>query len=329
VDLEIQRGETLGLVGETGCGKSVLALAIIGLVPHPGTIISGRVLFDEVDLSKISSEEMRALRQKKIAMIFQDPNAYLDPVFTVYEQVSEAIAAAYDMKMGSSLGMLNLLGITYRPRKNEPVSVGKIEEFLRETTMRALERARVPSPEGTMRSYPHELSGGIKQRSMIAMAVSKSPELLILDEATTALDVTTQTQILSLLRELKKELNTTFLMITHDLGVASEVCDRVAIMYAGEIVETGPTTDVLNAPLHPYTQALLRAIPRLAMRGKPLEDIPGQLPSAMKKVAGCLFLDRCRYAMTKCTQHPGVIRLSQDHSVRCYLYDEKEQPSAS
>jgi oligopeptide/dipeptide ABC transporter ATP-binding protein len=321
VDLEIRRGETIGLVGETGCGKSVFALAVMGLIPFPGRIVSGRILFDGIDLREKSPEEMREFRKNKISMVFQDPNAYLDPVLTIYEQVSESIATANRIEMGRSIGLFNVIGPSYHSRNFD--SAQAIKEFLREATVAALKQAKMPSPERTMESYPHELSGGMKQRSMIAMAISKKPALLVLDEATTALDVTTQAQILELLRELKKDLNTTVLMITHDLGVASEVCDKVVIMYAGEIVETGVTSRVLSEPLHPYTQGLLRAIPRRALRGKVLEDIPGQLPNVSNPPPGCLFAPRCRSAWDKCsTSHPRLLRKSEDSSVRCYLYGE-------
>lgn len=319
--LAVNKGETLGLVGETGCGKSVLASAIIGLVPFPGKVVEGRIIFGGKDLAKASKEELLKIRQTEVAVVFQDPSAYLDPLFTIYDQVAESAAVSNGIEMGRRIAMLDAFGAPLHPTESK--SLEEIETFLKERVVESLRRVKMPLAEKTMMSYPHELSGGMKQRATIAMSITKQPKLVILDEATTALDVTTQAQILDLLRDLKKEFNITVLMITHDLGVASEICDRIAVMYAGEVAEVGPADKVLSNPLHPYTRGLLKAIPRLRIRGKRLDDIQGQLPSVTNPPKGCLFAARCPEVWEKClAERPATVQYSESRQVKCNLYDK-------
>lgn len=293
VSFTIDRGETLCVVGESGCGKSVTALSILRLISPPGRIHSGEVLFNSRDLLKLSESEMRAVRGNDIAMIFQDPMTSLNPVYTVGEQIAEAV------------------------RLHRKVSRKEAWNL----TIEEMRDVAIPAPEMRIRSYPHEMSGGMRQRVMIAMALACNPELLIADEPTTALDVTIQAQILDLLRELRERRNLGLLLITHDLGVVAETADRVAVMYAGQIIEEGGVFDIFQRPSHPYTRGLLRAVPRLqagGSSGSRLETIEGMVPSPREWPRGCRFAPRCDFVEPEC--EVGSIQLCEietNHETRC------------
>ncbi len=299
VSFNVERGETLSLVGESGCGKSVTALSIMRLVSHPGRIAGGEVLFEGRDLMKLSESEMRKIRGDDIAMIFQDPMTSLNPVYTVGEQIAEAI------------------------RLHRQVSQ-------REAWNQAIEGMRdvaIPSPETRAKNYPHEMSGGMRQRVMIAMALACDPKLLIADEPTTALDVTIQAQILDLLSELRQKRNLALLLITHDLGVVAETSDRVAVMYAGRIVEEATAKQLFNYPRHPYTEGLLRAVPRLdeERHGKirRLQTIEGVVPNPLELPSGCRFAPRCEHARSQCREGEiPLIAIGNGHLSRCIRAEE-------
>lgn len=298
VDLAINEGEIVGLVGESGCGKSVTSLSIMGLVPGPpGRIVNGSILFEGNDLVRIPPRKMRQLRGKEIAMIFQEPMTSLNPLFTVGNQLAEAI------------------------RTHETCS-------RREAEKRALEMLKKVgiTRQGILKEYPHQLSGGMRQRVMIAMAMILKPRLLIADEPTTALDVTIQAQILDLMRSLNKEFGTSILMITHDLGVVAELCDRIFVMYAGQVVEETDRYSLYKSPGHPYTQGLLRSIPKLKEQRKRLYAIPGQVVSPHDMPGGCRFAPRCEFAMERCKKEaPPLSTVAKGHLSRCFLHQEEEQ----
>lgn len=302
INLEIRKGETLGVVGETGSGKSVTALSIIRLVPDPpGKIDGGTILLNGQDLLKKSNSEMLKIRGGSIAMVFQDPSTFLNPVITIGDQISETVIFH---------------------QSDEFKLKGKaLKRKVKERTIELLKMVRMPDPVGVLKKYPHELSGGMRQRAMIAMAIACRPQLLIADEPTTALDVTIQAQILDLLNGLKEKIGSSILMITHDLGIVAETCDRAAIMYAGNIVELGPTRLIFENPLHPYTKALLKAIPKINESRKDLEMIPGSIPNLLAPPSGCRFHPRCPHAMQKCSvEKPKFLEMENEHFVACYLY---------
>lgn len=298
VSFTIDRGETLCVVGESGCGKSVTALSILRLISLPGRIHSGEVLFNGRDLLKLNESEMRAVRGNDIAMIFQDPMTSLNPVYTVGEQIAEAV------------------------RLHRKVSRKEAWNL----TIEEMRDVAIPAPEMRIRSYPHEMSGGMRQRVMIAMALACNPELLIADEPTTALDVTIQAQILDLLRELRERRNLGLLLITHDLGVVAETADRVAVMYAGQIIEEGSVYDIFQRPSHPYTRGLLRAVPRLQASGSTrsrLETIEGMVPSPREWPKGCRFAPRCEYVEPECEMASiQLCEIEPNHDTRCRRADE-------
>jgi len=293
LDYHIGPGEALGLVGESGCGKSVSALALLGLLPRPaGRISGGSATFRGLDLLAIGPRQMRDVRGNRIAMIFQDPLSSLNPVMPIGRQVSEAV----QRHMGG----------------------GRREALRRAAQL--LTMVGIPDAERRLDDYPHRLSGGMRQRVMIAMALSCEPDLLIADEPTTALDVTIQAQILDLLRRLREELGMALLLITHDLGVVAGVTDRLAVMYAGRIVETGPTEQVLGAPRHPYTLGLLRSLPRLDRpRGVPLVPIEGSPPDLATVIVGCPFRPRCAYAIERCAEDPPLIPVDEVQASACWV----------
>lgn len=298
VDLELRDGETLGIVGESGCGKSVTALSIMRLIPFPpGKIVKGEIFFDGIDLLSLSEAEMRKIRGRSISMIFQEPMTSLDPVFQIGDQISEVLY----MHEGLS-------------RK---------EAWERSVEM--LRKVGIPSPEHRVKEYPHQLSGGMRQRVMIAMAMACSPKLMIADEPTTALDVTIQAQILELIARLKEEKSMSVILITHNLGVIAETAQNVAVMYAGRIFEYTSVHAIFTNPKHPYTQGLLRSISRMDeddTRKKKLEPIPGLVPSLLILPRGCKFNDRCKYALEKCDkEEPPLIEIVRGHRVRCWLYE--------
>ncbi len=295
VSFSVAQGEVLALVGESGCGKSITALSLLRLVPKPGRIEPGSaVLFQGQSVLDLPVVEMRGLRGARIAMIFQEPMTSLNPVQIVGAQVVEAI------------------------RLHEKVSARQARQRVEEL----FERVGIPDPSSRFHSYPHQLSGGLKQRVMIAMAVSMQPRLLIADEPTTALDVTVQAQILELLRELQRDLETSILLITHDLGIVNELADRIAVMYAGKIVERGNRIDVLRDARHPYTHGLLSSIPARAQRGERLEEIVGVVPSPDEWPAGCRFSTRCPRVFEPCAERvPDRTFFSPEHSACCHALD--------
>jgi oligopeptide/dipeptide ABC transporter ATP-binding protein len=301
VDIHVDRGEVLGIVGESGCGKSVTSLSIMGLVPKPGKIVEGTIMFDGKDLADLSPKEVRALRGEHMSMIFQQPGSALNPVQRSGAQIREVFK------------------LHRKWSKN-------VEE---EKVIESLASVGIPDPESRARAYPHELSGGMAQRVMIAMALSCEPELLIADEPTTALDVTIQAQILDLIRDLQESSHTAVVLITHDLGVIAEMADRVAVMYAGEIVEETDVSALFKEPLHPYSHGLLASIPVLGAPTDTLETIPGVVPSLIDLPNGCRFAARCAARvendLTICNeQRPELIEISPGHSVRCWLYSQDE-----
>ncbi|MDA9410844.1 ABC transporter ATP-binding protein [Bradyrhizobium sp. CCBAU 45384] len=290
VDLSVANGATLGLVGESGCGKSVTSLAIMGLLPKQTTEITGAIRFDGFDLLKTPDQTLRDLRGNRLAMIFQEPMTSLNPSFTIGDQIIETI-------------------LRHR---------GGSRKSARERAIELLRRVHIPSPERRVDEYPHKLSGGMRQRVMIAMALACDPQLLIADEPTTALDVTLQAQILELMRELKAASGAAIILITHDLGVVAEVCDEVAVMYAGEIVERAPVDELFSAPQHPYTVGLLGSIPRLDHRAEQLATIEGMVPNMAQPPAGCRFAARCPFVLEACTRAPPqLINVSPNHVSRC------------
>jgi len=298
VDFEMKKGEILGLVGETGCGKSVTALSIMRLISSPGKTVEGKVIFEGEDLLKKSGEEMRKIRGTKISMIFQDPHTSLDPVFTIGYQIAEPIKL-------HQVEEQHLISAKEVPKK----------------VIEMLKLVGIPDPDHRVVEYPHQFSGGMKQRAMTAMMISCNPSLLIADEPTTAVDVTIQAQILDLMRDLRRKLGTSVLLITHNLGAVAEMCDRVAVMYAGNIVEQADIMTLFGSPKHPYTRALLEAVPKVGAKRRELKTIPGMVPSLITPPPGCKFHPRCPHAMNICREEfPQMIEIGREHLVRCYLY---------
>ena len=294
ISFSIGKGQTVGLVGESGCGKSVTSLSILRLIQSPpGKVESGEINFDGKNLLNLSPDEMRKIRGNRISMIFQEPMTSLNPVFTIGDQISEVFR----------------------------IHRGASKAEARAKSIEMLKLVKIPAPESRIDDYPHQLSGGMRQRIMIAMALACRPELLIADEPTTALDVTIQAQILDLMAQLQQELNMAILLITHDLGVVAEVCDYVLVMYAGKIAEQGPVREIFKDPKHPYTAGLLRSIPRLGKKVERLPTIEGSVPSLANLPKGCRFQDRCSHVMDKCrAQEPALIKISQDHHSACWLH---------
>jgi peptide/nickel transport system ATP-binding protein len=292
VSFALDAGRTLGLVGESGCGKSVTALSIMGLVPAPaGRIVAGSIRFEGADLLKLSATELRELRGDRLSMIFQEPMTSLNPAFTVGEQIVEGIL---------------------RHRRSS-------REEARSRAIEMLRRVHIPSPEQRFDDYPHRLSGGMRQRVMIAMALACEPKLLIADEPTTALDVTIQAQILDLMRALREETGTAIILITHDLGVVAELADEVAVMYSGRIVERAPVATLFARPQHPYTVGLLGSIPRLDIEQERLPAIEGVVPNPLAPVAACRFHPRCPFAIDKCRRDdPATISVGNGHLAACW-----------
>ncbi|MDO8485205.1 MAG: ABC transporter ATP-binding protein [Candidatus Limnocylindrales bacterium] len=300
IDFHVDRGEIMGLVGESGCGKSVTSLSIMRLVAKPGRIEAGQILFDGEDLLTLPNDRMRGIRGNRISMIFQQPTSSLNPVWNVGSQIEEVLRIHRGMK-------------------------GKA------ANARALELLRmvgIPDPERRLKAFPHEMSGGMAQRIMIAMALACEPELLIADEPTTALDVTIQAQILDLMRNLRDETGTAIVLITHDLGVVAEMCDRVAVMYAGEIVEQTDVTSLFRRPLHPYTRGLIGSIPVVGEVRDELAVIPGNVPNLIDLPSGCRFAPRCTTRVKENVElalnvHPELRPIGPGHDVRCWLYHDR------
>ncbi|MBI3328402.1 MAG: ABC transporter ATP-binding protein [Nitrospinae bacterium] len=294
VSFDLGRGETLGLVGESGCGKSITALSIMGLHPKPAArIVGGQVLFHGEDLLKKSPGELRRYRGKRIALILQDPITALDPVFTIANQVGEPLRFHQRLRGRS----------------------------LRERAVALLKLLRIPAPEQRLNSYPHQFSGGMRQRVVGAIALSCGPEVLIADEPTTSLDVTVQAAYLALLKEIQRQTELAILFITHDFGVVAKMCDRVAVMYAGKVVETAPTWELFDAPAHPYTEALLNSVPDVRLGTTRLASIEGHPPSVYALPKGCPFAARCRYVMPRCQgEFPPEVEVAKGHRVSCWRH---------
>ena len=298
VSFYLDKGETLGVVGESGCGKTVTALSVMRLIPEPpGKIVHGKILFDGVNLPDLTMKQMRAIRGRRISMIFQEPMASLNPVFTIGDQISEMFVLHQRL--------------------------GKKESWERAVEM--LRMVQIPSPEKRVHEYPHQLSGGMQQRAMIAMALSCNPEILIADEPSTALDVTIQAQIIDLMMQLKKGFDAAIMLITHDLGVIAEIAQRIVVMYAGKVVEEGQILAIFEDPRHPYTRGLLKSIPKLGERSRygrqRLKEIAGIVPSLYELPPGCSFYPRCLEAMAICQEKaPELTELGGGHRVRCWLY---------
>lgn len=299
--IHLDKGETLGLVGESGCGKSVTALSIMRLIPEPpGRIVSGKILFDDVKLLDLTMKQMRKIRGNRISMIFQEPMTSLNPVFTIGDQISEMFVL------------------------HEKLS--KRESW--EKSIEMLRKVQIPAAEKRVHEYPHQLSGGMRQRAMIAMALSCNPEILIADEPTTALDVTIQAQIIDLMMHLKDDFDASIMLITHDLGVIAEIAQRVVVMYAGKVVEEGQTEAIFESPKHPYTRGLLKSIPKLGERSRygrqRLKEIPGIVPSLYELPPGCSFYPRCPESMAMCQGSvPELVDIGNAHRVRCWLHSSQ------
>ena len=299
VSFDLHKGETLAIVGESGCGKSVTSQSIMRLIPTPpGRITSGSILFKGQDLTKLSEKKMRDIRGADISMIFQDPMTALNPTLRVGEQISENIM------------------------QHENIS----KEKAKEKAFEMLELVGIPNPKERLKQYPHEFSGGMRQRIVIAMALVCNPEVLIADEPTTALDVTIQAQILELFKDIQQKTDVSIVLITHDLGVVAQVADRVAVMYAGKIVEIGTRRDIFYTPQHPYTKGLLRSVPRLDLYESELVPIAGSPPDLFAPPSGCSFAPRCPYVMEVCDRmYPASTKLKESHQVHCWLQDERAQ----
>jgi peptide/nickel transport system ATP-binding protein len=318
ITLAIRKGEALGLVGESGCGKSVTALTIVGLLPENASVVDGEIILGGEDILKIPPEEMREVRINKIAMVFQDPTTFLNPVLTIGEQLEEVFLLNPERLVRDGAAK-KIEGVTDTSKLSKSMQK-KIAKILSIDVMGAV---RLPDAERILKEYPHELSGGMRQRCMIAMALARNPDLFIADEITTALDVTIQAQVLQLLRELKKDFLGSTLLITHDLGVVAELADRVAVMYAGNVVELAGVKELFANPLHPYTQGLMRAIPMIDRPLERLETIPGSVPDLIYPPSGCRFHPRCPFAFEKCKlEKPELLNAGKGHGVACHLYGE-------
>ncbi|MFW9928131.1 MAG: ABC transporter ATP-binding protein [Candidatus Thorarchaeota archaeon] len=343
LNFEIRRGETLAIVGETGCGKSITAHSILRLVRHPGKIVAGKVYYKGqysndrwINLLELHENEMRKIRGHYITMIFQDPMTYLNPVFKIDNQLIESILLHQELREEAVLAKIDQVKaqMNGNPENNDGLKkeLNRLDQLLsdppkpskeerqeaaRWKALNTLKLVRMPYPENIMNSYPFELSGGMRQRVMIAMALSLNPDILIADEATTALDVTIQAQILTLLEELKERLGTTLVIITHDLGIVAEQADRVLVMYAGNIIEEGPTSEIFKNPVHPYTKGLLSAIPKLGAEKLPI--IPGTVPNLVDPPSGCRFHPRCPDKLPICeTEFPKRSKINENHFVSCH-----------
>lgn len=297
----LHRGEKLGIVGESGSGKSVSSLAMMQLIPNPpGKVTGGQILYNGKDLVKLSEREMEKIRGNEISMIFQEPMTSLNPIIRCGKQIAESLQLHRGMKKKEAM----------------------------EEAIKMMQAVGIANPQARAYEYPHQMSGGMRQRVMIAMALACQPQILIADEPTTALDVTIQAQILDLIRDLNQKMNTSVVFITHDLGVVSELCDTVIVMYNGHIVEKAPVADIFREPLHPYTQGLLSAIPRITKERKPLSTIEGMVPNPVERIKGCRFWPRCPKACDRCRkEEPAVFSVGEDRQVRCWLYAQADNGS--
>jgi peptide/nickel transport system ATP-binding protein len=316
VNLKMWRGDVMGLVGETGCGKTMTALSIARLVPcPPGEITGGEVLFEGEDVLKKSDEEMRLLRAQKLAMIFQDPTTSLNPVFSIGDQMIDIIGSRRDTSKASRLSLLGGLG-------NLVPGIRVLRRGAKDRALEMLSRVGIADAPRRIGDYPHQFSGGMRQRVLIATALSGTPTLLIADEPTTALDVSIQAQILRLIEELVQELDLSVLLITHNLGVVAKMCQKVAVMYAGVVVEYGSALDIFKDPKHPYTVGLMRAIPTYGTKKGEIQGIPGSVPNLLDPPPGCRFHPRCERAMPRCAEEPppSPVQIAEGHEVSCFLY---------
>ena len=297
----LHRGEKLGIVGESGSGKSVSSLAMMQLIPNPpGKVTGGQILYNGKDLVKLSEREMEKIRGNEISMIFQEPMTSLNPIIRCGKQIAESLQLHRGMKKKEAM----------------------------EEAIKMMQAVGIANPQARAYEYPHQMSGGMRQRVMIAMALACQPQILIADEPTTALDVTIQAQILDLIRDLNQKMNTSVVFITHDLGVVSELCDTVIVMYNGHIVEKAPVADIFREPLHPYTQGLLSAIPRITKERKPLSTIEGMVPNPVERIKGCRFWPRCPKACERCRkEEPSVFSVGENRQVRCWLYAQADNGS--
>ncbi len=294
VSFSVEKGESVCLVGESGSGKSTIGLAIVGALPGNARIVSGRILVNGVDVLRLSQKELEKIRGREVSIIFQDPAASFNPLFTIGQILSDVIKYKLNVK-----------------DKNE----------LRKLALSALRMVGLPDPERIYNSYPHELSGGMLQRAAIAVALSTKPSVLVADEPTTMLDVTLQAQILDLLQDLRRKLGLALVFITHNLGVAAAICDKILVIYAGSMVEYGPVDEVLTSPLHPYTKRLLECVPRSSARVGRLKYIPGSLPDLRKLPPGCVFAPRCSEVMEVCKSvEPRIVEVKPGHMVACHKY---------
>lgn len=292
VSFHVDENETLGLVGESGSGKTLSSLSILRLVPKPGRIVGGRIMFEGRDLLTLSDKQMQQLRGSKMSMILQDPMMSLNPVFNIGDQIGEAIATH--------------LHFQRKERRDRVIDM--------------LKQVRIPAPETRLAAYPHQMSGGMKQRVVGAISISCHPRLLIADEPTTSLDVTIQAQYLELLKDIQREFGMSLIFITHDFGIVAHMCDRVAVMYAGQIVESAPVSAIFDHPAHPYTAALINAVPKLETKVERLVSIPGQPPRLGQLPSGCRFAPRCASATDRCrTDEPPLVSLTPDHTCMCWL----------
>lgn len=340
VELAVRKGEILGLVGESGCGKSVTALTIAGLLPENAEVVSGEILLSGQDLLQITKSEMRLVRLREIALVFQDPMTYLNPVISIGSQITETLTGNLneykdelidsrieEIEEARSVGIEELEGLTrekeilQKLRASSNLGKKEAKRLAKFRALRYLRLARLPEPERVFKMYPFELSGGMRQRAMIAMALVRRPKVLLADEITTALDVAVQAQILELVKELRDKIDAAIILITHDLAVVSEVCDRVAVMYAGNIVEVADVYELFNNPLHPYTRGLMAAIPRPDKLSTTLESIHGSVPDLIFPPTGCRFHPRCPMGFKTCPKvKPQLVEVAPDHKVACFLY---------
>ncbi|MCI6886502.1 MAG: ABC transporter ATP-binding protein [Lachnospiraceae bacterium] len=298
VSIQVPAGKIIGIVGESGCGKSMTAMSVMGLLRHPGKVVDGTIMLDGRDITHLNRKELSKVRGNEISMIFQEPMTSLNPIIKCGKQIAESLRLHR--------------GLNKKDAMKEAVHM-----------MRAV---GIANPEVRAHEYPHQMSGGMRQRVMIAMALACQPQILIADEPTTALDVTIQAQILDLIRDLNKSMNTSVLFITHDLGVISELCDTVIVMYTGHIVEQAPVRDLFKDPKHPYTIGLLSAIPKITKDRPPLSTIEGMVPNPTERIEGCSFWPRCPHATEKCRKtEPPVVHISEERQVRCWLYTDTDE----
>jgi oligopeptide/dipeptide ABC transporter ATP-binding protein len=343
INLKVYHGEVLGLVGESGCGKSVTALAVAGLLPENAKVLQGEVFLNGKDLLRLSKKQIRMARLSDIALVFQDPMTYLNPVMTIGNQITEVFAgnlkvfrdelissrlSQIDSDLANPSGELSAAELQSEKEKllaiknsGAKLSRGEGKRLAKALAIEYLKLVRLPEAQRVFKMYPFELSGGMRQRAMIAMALVRRPKVLLADEITTALDVTVQAQILKLLKDLRDKIDSSIILITHDLGVVAETCDRVAVMYAGNIVEVADVFEMFQNPLHPYTKGLFAAVPKPDVSSTELESIKGSVPNLIFPPTGCRFHPRCPFVMDKCiTTKPPLIEARPNHFVECWLY---------